>query len=156
MEYLLISILATFSCCGGPRATVGGTLKRELLSPQSSTAQATLAASTDHPVGQLFPCPPLTMESNKYIHIALVIFCFSLEKKRAKVSEQPTPPIQEETEPVSNVLQGDDILALAIKKEDLKKVRMKSRNPFLQEFFSPSLCGLEHQPCPPSLLIGSV
>ncbi|XP_039702249.1 MYCBP-associated protein [Pteropus medius] len=43
------------------------------------------------------------------------------EKKRAKVSEQPTPPIQEETEPVSNVLQGDDILALAIKKEDLKK-----------------------------------
>ncbi|XP_057571147.1 MYCBP-associated protein isoform X5 [Hippopotamus amphibius kiboko] len=43
------------------------------------------------------------------------------EKKRAKVPEQPTPPIQEEPEPVSNVLQGDDILALAIKKEDLKK-----------------------------------
>ncbi|KAM9209804.1 MYCBP-associated protein [Dugong dugon] len=43
------------------------------------------------------------------------------EKKRAKLPEQPTPPIQEETEPISNVLQGDDILALAIKKEDLKK-----------------------------------
>lgn len=43
------------------------------------------------------------------------------EKKRAKVPEQPTPPIQEEPEPISNVLQGDDILALAIKKEDLKK-----------------------------------
>ncbi|XP_033702621.1 MYCBP-associated protein isoform X1 [Tursiops truncatus] len=43
------------------------------------------------------------------------------EKKRAKVPEQPTPPIQEEPEPVSNVLQGDDILALAIKKEDLRK-----------------------------------
>ncbi|XP_006833711.1 PREDICTED: MYCBP-associated protein [Chrysochloris asiatica] len=43
------------------------------------------------------------------------------EKKRAKLPEQPTPPIQEEPEPVSNVLQGDDILALAIKKEDLKK-----------------------------------
>ncbi|XP_038184310.1 MYCBP-associated protein [Arvicola amphibius] len=44
-----------------------------------------------------------------------------IEKKRAKAAEQPTPPIQEEPEPVSNVLQGDDILALAIKKEDLKK-----------------------------------
>ncbi|XDA80746.1 hypothetical protein R6Z07F_010731 [Ovis aries] len=44
-----------------------------------------------------------------------------IEKKRAKVPEQPTPPIQEEPEPVSNVLQGDDILALAIKKEDLRK-----------------------------------
>ncbi|KAI5944483.1 MYCBP-associated protein [Manis javanica] len=44
-----------------------------------------------------------------------------LEKKRAKVPEQPTPPIQEEPETVSNVLQGDDILALAIKEEDLKK-----------------------------------
>ncbi|XP_006889524.1 PREDICTED: MYCBP-associated protein [Elephantulus edwardii] len=43
------------------------------------------------------------------------------EKKKAKLPEQPTPPIQEEPEPVSNVLQGDDILALAIKKEDLKK-----------------------------------
>uniref|UniRef100_A0A5F9CGL2 MYCBP associated protein n=1 Tax=Oryctolagus cuniculus TaxID=9986 RepID=A0A5F9CGL2_RABIT len=45
----------------------------------------------------------------------------SAEKKRPKVPEQPTPPIQEEPEPVSNVLQGDDILALAIKTEDLKK-----------------------------------
>ncbi|KAL4835079.1 hypothetical protein H8958_014879 [Nasalis larvatus] len=44
-----------------------------------------------------------------------------IEKKRAKGPEQPTPPIQEEPEPVSNVLQGDDILALAIKKEDLKE-----------------------------------
>ncbi|XP_075847162.1 MYCBP-associated protein isoform X3 [Microtus pennsylvanicus] len=44
-----------------------------------------------------------------------------IEKKRVKAAEQPTPPIQEEPEPVSNVLQGDDILALAIKKEDLKK-----------------------------------
>ncbi|XP_074198889.1 MYCBP-associated protein isoform X2 [Camelus bactrianus] len=43
------------------------------------------------------------------------------EKKRAKVPEQPTPPIQEEPEPVSNVLQGDDVLALAIKTEDLRK-----------------------------------
>ncbi|XP_048222441.1 MYCBP-associated protein isoform X2 [Perognathus longimembris pacificus] len=43
------------------------------------------------------------------------------EKKRAKAPEQPTPPIQEEPEPVSNVLQGDDILALGIKKEDLEK-----------------------------------
>ncbi|XP_054988772.1 MYCBP-associated protein [Sorex araneus] len=42
------------------------------------------------------------------------------DKKRAKVPEQPTPPIQEEPEPVSNILQGDDILALAIKREDLK------------------------------------
>ncbi|XP_045155718.1 MYCBP-associated protein isoform X3 [Echinops telfairi] len=45
----------------------------------------------------------------------------SKEKKRAKLPEQPTPPIQEEPEPISNVLQGDDILALAITKEDLKK-----------------------------------
>ncbi|XP_023419618.2 MYCBP-associated protein isoform X1 [Cavia porcellus] len=43
------------------------------------------------------------------------------EKKRAKIPEQSTPPIQEEPEPVSNVLQGDDILALAIQKEDLRK-----------------------------------
>ncbi|KAM4844752.1 MYCBP-associated protein isoform 2-T2 [Thomomys bottae] len=43
------------------------------------------------------------------------------DKKRAKGPEQPTPPIQEEPEPVSNVLQGDDILALGIKKEDLEK-----------------------------------
>ncbi|KAF6095587.1 MYCBP associated protein [Phyllostomus discolor] len=44
-----------------------------------------------------------------------------MEKKRAKVPEQLTPPIQEEPEPVSNILQGDDILALAIKEDDLKK-----------------------------------
>ncbi|KAM5310429.1 MYCBP-associated protein isoform 2-T2 [Glossophaga mutica] len=43
------------------------------------------------------------------------------EKKRAKVPEQLTPPIQEEPEPVSNILQGDDILALAIKEDDLRK-----------------------------------
>ncbi|XP_006166269.3 MYCBP-associated protein, partial [Tupaia chinensis] len=43
------------------------------------------------------------------------------ERKRAKIAEQITPPIQEEPEPVSNVLQGEDILALAIKKEDLRK-----------------------------------
>ncbi|XP_070251013.1 MYCBP-associated protein [Myotis yumanensis] len=43
------------------------------------------------------------------------------KKQRAKIPEQSTPPIQEEPEPVSNVLQGDDILALAIKKENLKK-----------------------------------
>uniref|UniRef100_A0A8C0WEP6 MYCBP-associated protein n=1 Tax=Castor canadensis TaxID=51338 RepID=A0A8C0WEP6_CASCN len=52
---------------------------------------------------------------------AHLTFWFSSEKKRAKTAEQPTPPIQEETEPISNVLQGDDILALAIKREDLKK-----------------------------------
>nr|KAF6416511.1 MYCBP associated protein [Molossus molossus] len=74
------------------------------------------------------------------------------EKKRAKVPEQPTPPIQEEPEPVSNVLQGDDILALAIKKEDLEKVRMESRGPFLQELVFSSPCVLEPQPWPPSLL----
>lgn len=60
---------------------------------------------------------------------ALVLFCFSPERKRAKVPEQLTPPVQEEPEPVSSVLQGGDILALAIKKEDLKKVRIKSRDP---------------------------
>ncbi|XP_036196206.1 MYCBP-associated protein isoform X1 [Myotis myotis] len=43
------------------------------------------------------------------------------KKQRAKIPEQSTPPIQEEPEPVSNVLQGDDILALAIKTENLKK-----------------------------------
>uniref|UniRef100_A0A8C0WJD6 MYCBP-associated protein n=1 Tax=Castor canadensis TaxID=51338 RepID=A0A8C0WJD6_CASCN len=61
-----------------------------------------------------------------YLHLqkalgAHLTFWFSSEKKRAKTAEQPTPPIQEETEPISNVLQGDDILALAIKREDLKK-----------------------------------
>lgn len=74
--------------------------------------------------------------------------CCSSEKKRAKVPEQPTPPIQEEPETVSNVLQGDDILALAIKEEDLKKVRMMSRDPSLQELFPASLYGLEYRPGP--------
>ncbi|XP_034882741.1 MYCBP-associated protein isoform X1 [Mirounga leonina] len=59
----------------------------------------------------------LRIPANKFLEAAEVI----KEKKRAKVAEQPTPPIQEEPEPVSNILQGDDILALAIKKEDLKK-----------------------------------
>ncbi|KAG8507867.1 MYCBP-associated protein, partial [Galemys pyrenaicus] len=60
------------------------------------------------------------------------------EKKRAKVPEQPTPPIQEEIEPVSNVLQGDDILALAIKSEDLKKQhipRLKEDKPIITQKF---------------------
>ncbi|XP_008046671.1 MYCBP-associated protein [Carlito syrichta] len=47
------------------------------------------------------------------------------ERKRAKVPEQPTSPTQEDPEPVSNVLQGDDILALAIKKEDLEKQHIR-------------------------------
>lgn len=51
---------------------------------------------------------------------------------------------------MSNVLQGDDILALAIKREDLKKVRMKSPNPFLQERGLTRLCG-RPSPRPPSL-----
>ncbi|XP_074079849.1 MYCBP-associated protein isoform X2 [Macrotis lagotis] len=55
-----------------------------------------------------------------------------LDKKRAKVTELVTPPIQEEPEPVSNVLQGDDILALAIKLEDLKKQHVP-RPPALEE-----------------------
>ncbi|XP_054441502.1 MYCBP-associated protein isoform X2 [Pteronotus mesoamericanus] len=59
----------------------------------------------------------LRILTSKFLEVAENI----KEKKRAKVSEQPTPPIQEEPEPVSNVLQGDDILALAIKEDDLKK-----------------------------------
>ncbi|KAM8943049.1 MYCBP-associated protein isoform 1-T1 [Lycaon pictus] len=59
----------------------------------------------------------LKMSTHRFLEAAEVF----KEKKRAKVPEQPTPPIQEEPESVSNVLQGDDILALAIKKEDLKK-----------------------------------
>ncbi|XP_032728001.1 MYCBP-associated protein isoform X4 [Lontra canadensis] len=59
----------------------------------------------------------LRIPANRFLEAAEAI----KEKKRTKVAEQPTPPIQEEPEPVSNVLQGDDILALAIKKEDLKK-----------------------------------
>ncbi|XP_044531016.1 MYCBP-associated protein [Gracilinanus agilis] len=52
-------------------------------------------------------------------------------KKRGKVAELITPPIQEEPEPVSNVLQGDDILALAIKQEDLRKQHLP-RPPIFQ------------------------
>ncbi|XP_069337315.1 MYCBP-associated protein isoform X1 [Eulemur rufifrons] len=59
----------------------------------------------------------LRIPANRFVEAAETI----KEKRRAKISEQPTPPVQEEPEPVSNVLQGDDILALAIKREDLKK-----------------------------------
>ncbi|XP_044275932.1 MYCBP-associated protein [Varanus komodoensis] len=45
------------------------------------------------------------------------------DKKRAKPFEQPSSPVQEEPEPVSCVLQGDEIQALAIKLEDLAKLR---------------------------------
>ncbi|XP_070790757.1 MYCBP-associated protein [Pituophis catenifer annectens] len=45
------------------------------------------------------------------------------EKKRIKPFEQPSSPLQEEPEPVSCVLQGDEIQALAIKPEDLAKLR---------------------------------
>ncbi|XP_016846857.2 MYCBP-associated protein isoform X2 [Anolis carolinensis] len=45
------------------------------------------------------------------------------EKKRIKTLEVPTCPVQEEPEPVSCVLQGDEIQALAIKLEDLAKLR---------------------------------
>ncbi|CAM5156019.1 unnamed protein product [Eretmochelys imbricata] len=44
------------------------------------------------------------------------------DKKRVKTFEQPSPPVQEEPEPVSSVLQGDEIQALAIKVEDLEKL----------------------------------
>ncbi|XP_075759879.1 MYCBP-associated protein isoform X2 [Pelodiscus sinensis] len=44
------------------------------------------------------------------------------DKKKVKTFEQPSPPIQEEPEPVSSVLQGDEIQALAIKVEDLEKL----------------------------------
>nr|XP_060620735.1 MYCBP-associated protein isoform X1 [Anolis sagrei ordinatus] len=45
------------------------------------------------------------------------------EKKRIKTLEVPSCPVQEEPEPVSSVLQGDEIQALAIKLEDLAKLR---------------------------------
>ncbi|KAJ7315970.1 hypothetical protein JRQ81_002132 [Phrynocephalus forsythii] len=45
------------------------------------------------------------------------------EKKRTKALEQPSSPVLEEPEPVSCVLQGDEIQALAIKLEDLAKLR---------------------------------
>ncbi|XP_061472012.1 MYCBP-associated protein isoform X2 [Rhineura floridana] len=44
------------------------------------------------------------------------------EKKKVKTFEQPSSPVQEEPEPVSCVLQGDEIQALAIKLEDLEKL----------------------------------
>uniref|UniRef100_A0A7M4E273 MYCBP associated protein n=1 Tax=Crocodylus porosus TaxID=8502 RepID=A0A7M4E273_CROPO len=44
------------------------------------------------------------------------------DKKKAKTFDQPSPPIQEEPEPVISVLQGDEIQALAIKVEDLEKL----------------------------------
>ncbi|XP_015667170.1 MYCBP-associated protein [Protobothrops mucrosquamatus] len=49
------------------------------------------------------------------------------EKKRIKPFEQPSSPVQEEPEPVSCVLQGDEIQALAIKPEDLAKLRAGKR-----------------------------
>ncbi|XP_026523029.1 MYCBP-associated protein [Notechis scutatus] len=45
------------------------------------------------------------------------------EKKRIKPFEQPSSPVLEEPEPVSCVLQGDEIQALAIKPEHLAKLR---------------------------------
>ncbi|XP_078242207.1 MYCBP-associated protein isoform X3 [Pogona vitticeps] len=45
------------------------------------------------------------------------------DKKKTKALEQPTSPVQEEPEPVSCVLQGYDIQALAIKLEDLAKLQ---------------------------------
>lgn len=47
------------------------------------------------------------------------------DKRRIKAFEQPSSPVQEEPEPVSYVLQGDDIQALAIKLEALEKVGIK-------------------------------
>nr|XP_056720260.1 MYCBP-associated protein [Euleptes europaea] len=44
------------------------------------------------------------------------------DRRKTKPFEQPTSPVQEEPEPVSCVLQGDEIQALAIKLEDLKKL----------------------------------
>ncbi|XP_063149000.1 MYCBP-associated protein [Candoia aspera] len=51
---------------------------------------------------------------------------FFPEKKRIKPFEQPSSPVQEEPEPVSCVLQGDEIQALAIKLEDLAKLRTEN------------------------------
>ncbi|XP_066468966.1 MYCBP-associated protein [Tiliqua scincoides] len=52
------------------------------------------------------------------------------DKRRAKAFEQPSSPVQEEPEPVSYVLQGDEIQALAIKLEELEKLHTAR---FLQE-----------------------
>lgn len=60
-------------------------------------------------------------------------FACASDKKRVKTFEQPSPPVQEEPEPVSSVLQGDEIQALAIKVEDLEKVGIKSCVPCHRE-----------------------
>ncbi|XP_077184048.1 MYCBP-associated protein [Paroedura picta] len=44
------------------------------------------------------------------------------DRRRTKIFEQPSSPVPEEPEPVSCVLQGDEIQALAIRLEDLKKL----------------------------------
>uniref|UniRef100_A0A8D2Q5S5 MYCBP associated protein n=1 Tax=Varanus komodoensis TaxID=61221 RepID=A0A8D2Q5S5_VARKO len=54
--------------------------------------------------------------------------------KRAKPFEQPSSPVQEEPEPVSCVLQGDEIQALAIKLEDLAKVKEKEKPSVTKKF----------------------
>uniref|UniRef100_A0A670JBL7 MYCBP associated protein n=1 Tax=Podarcis muralis TaxID=64176 RepID=A0A670JBL7_PODMU len=58
--------------------------------------------------------------------------CIS-EKKRIKTYEQPSSPVQEEPEPVSCVLQGDEIQALAIKLEDLEK-KEKEKIPVTKKY----------------------
>ncbi|XP_029783880.1 MYCBP-associated protein [Suricata suricatta] len=74
-----------------------------------------------------------------------------IERKRAKLPEQTTPPVQEEPEPVSSVLQGGDILALAIKKEDLKKqhiprfIETQDRPVVTQKFFIRKLKPKDHK-----------
>ncbi|CAK6438294.1 unnamed protein product [Pipistrellus nathusii] len=79
----------------------------------------------------------LRITPNKFLEAAESL----KDKKRAKVPEQSTPPIQEEPEPVSNVLQGDDILALAIKTENLKKqhiprfIETADKSDITQKFF---------------------
>ncbi|XP_053156125.1 MYCBP-associated protein isoform X3 [Hemicordylus capensis] len=63
-----------------------------------------------------FPTFYLAQASRKYV-------VHHVDKKRVKTFEQPSSPVPEEPEPVSCVLQGDDIQALAIKLEDLGKLR---------------------------------
>ncbi|XP_039083673.1 MYCBP-associated protein isoform X2 [Hyaena hyaena] len=73
------------------------------------------------------------------------------ERKRAKLPEQATPPVQEEPESVSSVLQGGDILALAIKKEDLKKqhiprfIEIQDRPVVTQKFIIRKLKPKDHK-----------
>lgn len=52
----------------------------------------------------------------------ILFSAFISDRKKTKTFEQPSSPVPEEPEPVSCVLQGDEIQALAIKLEDLKKV----------------------------------